>query len=68
MIETKDEEKTEATSAKKKSVKRGPSKKIEALEEELDGCREKVNEWEDKFLRLAADYDNYSRSGRRDIE
>jgi molecular chaperone GrpE len=67
MVENEHEKTAKETTEKKKNAKRGPSKRIEGLAKELEDCREKVNEWEDKFLRLAADYDNYKKRSVRDF-
>jgi molecular chaperone GrpE len=45
----------------KKSKKTKANKEIQALKEELEKLTEKYNEINDKYLRLAAEFDNYKK-------
>lgn len=52
---------------KKKSVKKGVGKKVQALTQEVETYKTKVDECEDKLLRLAAEYDNYRKRTVREF-
>lgn len=67
MSEDKETPGMKETTEKKKKTKKKPVKKTESLAVELDVCKESLAEWEDKFLRLAADYDNYKKRSAREF-
>lgn len=52
---------------KKKRARKGLGKKIEELTKEVEACKARLGESEDKFLRLAADYDNYKKRTAREF-
>ncbi len=63
------EEKAADKAEKKKPKSDGTAKlksKIEALEKELEAEKEKVAEAEDKYMRLAAEYDNFRKRSRQE--
>lgn len=66
-IEEEPAEKAEPAEKKKKAKSDSDKKlksKIEALEKELEAEKAKVSESEDKYLRLAAEYDNFRKRSR----
>ena len=67
MVEERDKTSKMATTGEKKKVKKTTDKKIETLTKELEACKESVADWEDKFLRLAADHDNYKKRSAREF-
>ena len=64
-IETQDttQEETKAQEKKKKSAKQA---EIDALKEEIEALKSEAKEKDDKYLRLAAEYDNFRRRSREE--
>ena len=62
--ETTEEIKTEDL---KDSVKKGPTKS-EKLQAEIDALKAEIAEKDDKYLRMAAEYDNFRRRSREEKE
>ena len=59
----------EATEPQKKKKKNSASEQeIQALKEEIEKLSEQLKEKDDKYLRLAAEYDNFRRRSREEKE
>ncbi|MFQ6092123.1 MAG: nucleotide exchange factor GrpE [bacterium] len=52
---------------KKRRTRRGPGKRVEALVKEVDTYKKQLEECQDKFLRLAADFDNFKKRTAREF-
>lgn len=52
---------------RKKGVKKGLGKRVEELTKEIGTYKARLSECEDRFLRLAADYDNYKKRTAREF-
>jgi len=67
MVENKTSEDTKKGAETKKRVKKRVGKREEALIKEVETYKKKIEEGEDKFLRLAAEYDNYRKRTAREF-
>jgi len=56
----------ELTEEKKKEKKQSKKDAEKALLEEIEKLKEEINEKDDKFLRMAAEYDNFRRRSREE--
>jgi molecular chaperone GrpE len=56
------------TRGKKKTPEDHLVEQEKALTAELASCQERLADWEDKFLRLAADYDNFRKRSAREFQ
>ena len=70
MEETKDINEGAAEEVKTADKKKKSAKQIEidALKEEIEALKSEVKEKDDKYLRLAAEYDNFRRRSREEKE
>ena len=58
----------EEKAAEKKSKKPKKNKEVEALEEQLAGCRQENSDLNDRLLRLRAEYDNFRKRSTKEKE
>ena len=59
---------TEEVKAEEKKKKSSKQAEIEALKAEIEALKSEINEKDDKYLRLAAEYDNFRRRSREEKE
>ena len=57
---------TEEVKAEEKKKKSSKQAEIEALKTEIEALKAEAKEKDDKYLRLAAEYDNYRRRSREE--
>ena len=68
MAEKKHTEDTKKITETKRKAKKSVTKQVEKLTKEIEIYEVKLEECEDKFLRLAADYDNYKKRTAREFD
>lgn len=66
MEETKDINETVAEETTEKKKKTSKSAELEALKAEVEALKTEAKEKDDKYLRLAAEYDNFRRRSREE--
>ena len=66
MEETKDINETVAEETTEKKKKTSKSAELEALKTEVEALKTEAKEKDDKYLRLAAEYDNFRRRSREE--